>query len=99
MAGRVGVSFPLGAIDRSKSSAENQIAELKQQLAKLQAAQTAGQAVGPDNTDLVNTLRAEINSLQLKLAEQDARFQKMMEQIRTLLPGGPNKSRQMSSRS
>lgn len=105
IAGRMGFSFPLGKIERSQSASEQQIADLKEQLAKLQAAQVSGQST-PDSAIIVALQRriselehekatseaenrrqnAEIDELRRKIADQDLRFQKMMEQIRTLLP-------------
>ena len=119
VAGRLGVSFPLGAIHRSQSTPERQIAELKQQLAKLQAAQTAGQPLASGAPELIASLQkridqlereksqseaenrrqnAEIDLLRRKIAEQDNRFEQMMEKIRTLLPVGSKPLSSSSSR-
>jgi trimeric autotransporter adhesin len=131
--GRLGISFPLGRVDKSKSPPEQQIAavsndlialskqvdqrdrqisDLKEQLEKLEATQAAGPAVQATSSEATNQLIAllrqrieeletekkkseeedsrqngMIEKLQNQLADQESRFKKMMEQIRTLLPG------------
>lgn len=131
--GRLGFSFPLGKIDKSRSPQSQQIAavnndlialrhqvnqrdqqigELKEQLEKLEASQEVrGSQAAPSEatTQLIALLKQKIEELesekkkseeedkrqngviqqlQEQLADQESRFKKMMDQIRTLLPGG-----------